>query len=251
MWWIGLVISGISLLLYMYIEAHRNRVIESKVELDGFPSGFSGIKLFFISDVHARVISNKILKKIKGKADIVIIGGDLIEKGVPLQRAEENLKKLRDSAPTYFVWGNNDYAGEFRQLDVLLLENRITVLDNTAIPFEQGTDTFYLIGVDDLSFNRSNLDLAVQDCNEGYRVLVSHNPDIIEMIKPEHQIGLLLSGHTHGGQIRIFGWGLRKKGGWEQVRKTTVLISNGYGTKSIPFRLGAPAQAHLITLHSK
>ena len=64
----------------------------------------------------------------KGKADIVIIGGDLAEKGVPLSQISLNIQKLREIAPVYFVWGNNDYEIEYHELDALLIENNVKVL---------------------------------------------------------------------------------------------------------------------------
>ncbi|MFP3472451.1 hypothetical protein R0J90_20570, partial [Micrococcus sp. SIMBA_144] len=64
----------------------------------------------------------------------------------------------------------------------------------------------------------------------------------------EDGIDLMISGHTHGGQIRLFGWGLYKKGRLENLPETTLLVSNGYGTTAIPLRLGAPAETHLLIL---
>jgi predicted MPP superfamily phosphohydrolase len=178
----------------------------------------------------------------------VIIGGDLAEKGVPFTRVEENIKKLTAIAPTYFVWGNNDYETDFRKLDTLLRESGVTVLDNTAAGLENDGDTLVLLGVDDFGLERDRIDLALKDAPEGYRLLLSHNPGIREKLQPEMEIPFILSGHTHGGQIRLFGWGPREKGGLKQYPGFLVFISNGYGTTTIPFRLGAPAETHFITL---
>src|SRR5699024_7502556 len=105
-----------------------------------------------------------------------------------------------------------------------------------------------LIGVDDYRLERDRLDLALNDCTEGFRMLISHNPGIIEKINKDHQIPVILSGHTHGGQIRLFGWGPREKGGVKIHSTITHFISNGYGTTFIPFRLNAPAETHILTL---
>ena len=65
--------------------------------------------MFFISDIHRRIVSESIIEEVSGKVDVVIIGGDLLEKGVPMERVKENIKKLKKLGPILFVWGNNDY----------------------------------------------------------------------------------------------------------------------------------------------
>ena len=72
--------------------------------------------------------------------------------------------------------------------------------------------------------------------------------DIQKKLLPEHEIRLVLSGHTHGGQIHILGYSPYEKGKIKKLENTTLLISNGYGTTSLPLRLGAPAECHLITI---
>ncbi|MFC0297998.1 hypothetical protein [Geobacillus jurassicus] len=70
-------------------------------------------------------------------------------------------------------------------------------------------------------------------------------------MKDEHHISLLLSGHTHGGQIRLFSFGLYEKRGLKWRGRTALFTSNGYGTIGALLRLGAPAEAHLITIASE
>ncbi|MBU8907207.1 metallophosphoesterase [Desertibacillus haloalkaliphilus] len=241
----------LSLCLYMYLEAHRTHVEKRELYLPGFPRSFDGVRLFFITDIHFRAVSDRIIEQIRGTADIIIIGGDLLEKNVPFQRAEENIKKLRAIAPVYFVWGNNDYEADFRRLDVMLMEQGVTILDNTAVTFEQEDEKLILVGVDDVGHHRDRLDLALKDSENGYRILVSHYPDIIDKVPTDAGIGLVLSGHTHGGQIRFLGFGLREKGGVKTVGRIVQVISNGFGTTRVPFRLGARAETHLFTLRAK
>lgn len=137
---------------------------------------------FLFSDIHRRVISNLLIEQVKGKVDLVIIGGDLAEKGVSLSKISANIQKLREIGPVYFVWGNNDYEIEYHELDALLLENNVKVLDNTRVVFESELgEKICLLGIDDVGLHRDRLDLALADCKEdGFRILVSHNPDIIK-----------------------------------------------------------------------
>jgi uncharacterized protein len=244
------LLIGVSLLLYMLREAFLNKVVELDMFFSDFPDSFKKVSIFFISDIHRRSISDKVIQKVKGKADMVIIGGDLTEKGVPFDRVTENLKKLKKVGPVYFVWGNNDYEVDFHELDAILLDNGVKVLDNTSVTFESSRgEKLCLLGVDDLNQKRDRLDLALLDAEiNSFKILVSHYPRITEKILPEHNIRLVLSGHTHGGQIHIFGYSPYEKGKIKKLKNTTLLISNGYGTTAIPLRLGAPAECHLITL---
>ncbi|MBT2686923.1 metallophosphoesterase [Bacillus sp. ISL-47] len=244
-------IGGAGLLIYMLKEAFADRIIYKELSFSEFPESFGEVKLFFISDIHRRQITGKLIGEIKGKKpDIVIIGGDLMEKGVPFERVKKNVLMLMEVAPVYFVWGNNDYEVDYHQLDALLLECGVKILDNTALSFESlKGDRFVLIGTDDLSKDRERLDLALEDAGTGgFRVLVSHDPRITKEIKKEHNIHLVLSGHTHGGQIHILGYSPYEKGRIKVLPETTILISNGYGTTGVPLRLGAKAETHFITL---
>ena len=240
------------LLLYMLKEAFSNNVEVHNLAFSEFPKTLGEISVFFISDIHRRTISDKVLSKV-GKADIVIIGGDLTEKGVPFDRVNNNIRKLREAGPVYFVWGNNDYEVDYHLLDASLLENKVKILDNTAVIFESNEgEKLSLLGIDDIAKKRDRLDLALSDADpDSFKILVSHNPQIIGRLVPEHNISLILSGHTHGGQIHILGYSPYKRGGIKKVGNSTILISNGYGTTSLPLRLGAPAQCHLITITGK
>ncbi|WP_083270856.1 metallophosphoesterase [Bacillus marinisedimentorum] len=235
----------------MWKLAHLDYITEEVFEFEEFPADFGKITLFFISDIHRRTVSPELIEKVKKKADLVIIGGDLAEKGVPISRIETNIKTIKEAGPVYFVWGNNDYEIDYHMLDAILHDNRVKILDNTSVSFESGNgEKLHLLGVDDLNQKRDRLDLALQDSGQGFKILVSHDPRISHKIKAEDRISLILSGHTHGGQIRLGPWGLYKPGGLTRRSNTALFISNGYGTTAIPLRLGVPAQTHLITLQS-
>lgn len=241
---------GLGLLFYMYKLANEDNVLYQEILFPEFPGSLGEVKLFFISDLHRRLVSEKMINEVKGKVDLVIIGGDLLEKGVSIEQVEQNIKSLKEVGPVYFVWGNNDYEINPRLLDGLLLKYGVTILDNTAVSFEsEEGERFVLIGVDDMAKRRDRLDLALQDASgEGFKVLVSHDPRIIHKLKKEDNISFVLSGHTHGGQIRILGMGPYELGKIERYQQAITLVSNGYGTTSLPLRLGAKSETHVITL---
>lgn len=240
-----------SILLYrMYQEAFADRTLTHEFSFQDLPVDFDRLTIFFISDIHRRVISETIIENAKGKAEIVIIGGDLAEKGVKLNQVKENLVRLQQIGPVYFVWGNNDYELETSMLRNLMDELEVTILENTSVNLKKRIDSSIgLLGVDDTTVGHCDLENTVA-CSTDYpfRILVSHNPNIIDSVTPDHRIQLILSGHTHGGQIRIFGLGPYEKGGIKKIGKTLLFVSNGYGTTTLPLRLGAKAETHLITI---
>jgi uncharacterized protein len=249
------IIIGVCILIYhMSKEAHADRLLTHTLNFEELPIDFGELTIFFISDIHKRRVSDTIIENAKGKADFVIIGGDLAEKGVRLDQVKENLKRLKQIGPIYFVWGNNDYEIDTFELRAIMNRLGVTILENTALYLKGHKQSqVALLGVDDLTVGQCDLEGAVSSSVESsFRILVSHNPDIIDLVTPEHQIQLILSGHTHGGQIRIFGFGPYEKGGIKKVGNTLLFVSNGYGTTSLPLRLGAKAETHLITInHSR
>lgn len=242
----------ILMLSYMWLEGRKNKVVYSELSFASFPKNLSGMKIFFISDIHKRIISEDIMKEIREKADIIIIGGDLMEAGVPFERVQRNVNSLCKIAPTYFVWGNNDYEEDHLKLEAILKKEGVYILENESILISKGEEKVFLAGVDDVGHHFDDLEKAIRHAEGGFLILISHNPSIKLQIRNNHKINLILSGHTHGGQIRFLGFGLEKKGRLSEVKKDMfMLISNGYGTTTIPLRLGAPAETHLITLKSK
>ncbi|MBE3568602.1 MAG: metallophosphoesterase family protein [Bacillales bacterium] len=237
------------MLLYMWKEAYRNEVKHNTLSFPNFPSD-KPLRLFFISDVHRRTIHPSIIRHIQNKTDLIVIGGDLLEGGVPFKRTARNLQMLSNIAPIYFVWGNNDYEVNEKAYTSLLTSFGVTILRNKAAAYEmKGGGTIWLIGVDDVSKGNSNKTDAFKCVPEnGFKIFISHNPLFKKNLKDEDKISLMLSGHTHGGQIRLFGLGLYDKGKIWREKESIILISNGYGTTTVPLRLGSRAETHLLTI---
>ncbi|KHF40370.1 metallophosphoesterase [Halalkalibacter okhensis] len=236
-------------LLYMAIEAKRNRVIEETIVFKTLPKAFDGYRLFFISDIHRRVIPESLLQKIEKETDMIIIGGDLCEKGVPLKRIEKNLQSLSKVAPCLFIWGNNDEEVGIDNLRKIFEAHGIMELSNNKKFIQKMDGELIIASVDDVE---QDIPLTLYDIpKDKFSILICHFPEVSEMLKPDHPYSLILSGHTHGGQIRIFGWGIAQKGQWIERASCKQLISNGYGTTGLPLRLGAPCETHLLTLKSE
>lgn len=242
-----ILLCAFGFLLFMALEAKQNNVISHHFHYKTYSNYCDPVVLFFISDIHKRIVSDELLNKVRDKMNVVVIGGDLLEIGIPLAQIEKNLDKLKALGPTFFVWGNHDHDYEDTEGLINLLKAKdVVILNNEGVNFE---NKICLIGVDDSTYERDNLPLALTRCPpQMLRVLISHNPNIRDKVKKEDNISLILSGHTHGGQIRILGWGLREKGGVKKGDGYQLVISNGYGTTHYPFRLGARPDALIITI---
>ncbi|NIK28337.1 putative MPP superfamily phosphohydrolase [Thalassobacillus devorans] len=248
-----LLITVVAALLVfnMYRKAHTDFIDERVLPIQNFPSSFDGVRIFFISDIHRRILDNHTIHAISS-IDLVIIAGDLMERGVPMENVRENITRLKQlNAPLYFIWGNNDYEGDYHDLDALLLDEGVHILGNSAVEFESETgDTFNVLGIDPYLHHEGNSGFAFEGANSKCKIMVIHDPSIFEQLPQEQQeqVDLVLSGHTHGGQIRFMGLGLSERGGLKTVNGIPVFISEGYGTRLIPFRLGTRAECHILTI---
>ncbi|WP_438318391.1 metallophosphoesterase [Sporosarcina sp. FA9] len=237
------------LISYMIVNAFRRNVLFHEITADSAHAKDRSLTLFFISDVHRRKIDNNLLQKIKNEIDIVIIGGDLTERGVPLKRISKNVENLSSLAPIYFIWGNNDReVGEIEIRKIIARYNgKILDNENTTFP---GHPTWGILGTDDPSNGSPDIAATLRnvDCYEK-TILVTHTPSLFRKVELEFQPDLMLAGHTHGGQIRIGKFGLFEKGSFIIDGNRAKLISNGFGTTSLPLRLGADSECHVIKVN--
>lgn len=209
------------------------------------------LRLFFISDIHRRKIPEKLIDSLLGEVDIVVIGGDLTEKGVPIARTAHNLQLLTKLGTVYYVYGNNDREVGEALLNTTLKENNIHILNNDSVILIDNP-VIHLIGMNDGFSGKVNFNEAFKNISADELVIfVSHAPAYFNQAKQITQPRLLLAGHLHGGQIRLGPFGLYEKGSYRLKETSAELISNGFGTTGVPFRLGAKSECHVITLHGK
>ncbi|MBS4209745.1 metallophosphoesterase [Bacillus sp. FJAT-50079] len=248
MFCIGIIALG----CYMFCQAFSNHLKQEQLSFSTFPKKFGKLTIFFISDIHRRRIHPSLIERAKNKTDIVVIGGDLAEKGVPLQRVKENIILLKQLGPVYFIWGNNDYELNYGEFTLLLESLDVIILKNKTEVLERNGEKILFVGVDDMSQYPERIDVMLNKMADiSFKIVLAHNPKFIETFSDEEDVSLMLSGHTHGGQIRLFGFGPYEHGGVKQINGMTLFVSNGYGTSLLPLRLGAKPEAHLITLEHR
>jgi uncharacterized protein len=201
------------------------------------------------------------------KPDLVLLTGDLIHGDVFPKlgaNAQSTLEQLgRSLAPlsqaplgAYAVLGNHDYAlrwsgnSSMAALELSLEQNGIKVLTNQN---QQLRPDLFLAGIDDLWHGKPSLVRALHGIpNHRATLLMSHNPDVLPEVPAS--VGLVLSGHTHGGQVRLpfFGalasvtkFGERYQQGFVQ-EQTLGFVSRGLGCGTLPIRLFCPAELVLL-----
>ncbi|MBI59637.1 hypothetical protein CL657_00290 [bacterium] len=209
--------------------------------------------IVFISDVHLGTQSvaylGRLIKKIQdANPDCVLIGGDLIDGS---HIGLDDLIQFKDlTMPVYFVTGNHDYYLKHSATILAnLKEVGITWLDNEVVDM----DGIRLIGVNDnQSLKEKEAVVSRYHNNDFYNVAIVHKPSLFDRLtnKPD----LMLSGHTHNGQIFPFGWFVRlyfsKPYGLYQSGESYFYVSSGVGTWGNRMRLGSVNEIVHLNLSS-
>lgn len=240
---IGILVAASLFIIYMLKTAHEHTVLQHVVHENGERDR---LKLVFISDVHNRDIKQKDVHLLQG-ADAVIIGGDFCDRRTSERKLIKNIEFLCSLGPVYFVWGNNDREfGELR-LRELFTQYGVRVIENDALSLPNRPNTTWIAAIDDTSTQHYSFSQALAKCaDEDVIICVSHNPQVFHLARQEKRLTLLMGGHLHGGQIRLGKFGLHPNGSFSIRHGVATLISNGYGTTLVPFRLGAKPQLHVV-----
>lgn len=249
--------------VYLYWGNNSLTVGRHTLSPANLPESFSGFRIVQVSDLHNKDFKGRLIRKISSlNPDIIVITGDIIDSrhtdtDIALKFAENAV----NIAPVYYVTGNHesrlkDIYPEFRES----LENLgVTVLDCRSVTLEKNGDEIVLAGMNDLTFyGSSTLDentivfkemLNNLGGEKGDRtgILLSHRPEIFDTYV-ESGFDIVLTGHAHGGQIRLpFVGGIltpnqgffpEYDAGLYQKENTSMIISRGLGNSLFPFRIG-------------
>jgi predicted MPP superfamily phosphohydrolase len=200
------------------IEPFWPKFPEIPIRLKGMAKSFDGCRIAQVTDMHTGRAPYPYLEKVidtvaKLNPDMVAFTGDLVHHNSEMIEPVTRLIK-RLSCPVMVSFGNHDFApfrGDDDPYDPDLNEKLQTaltaigchVLQNASLSFDRGNDRIWIVGLDDLWFGDFNPELAFANVPIGETTIaLSHNPDTAEMLA-DHRPDLILSGHTHGGQIRL------------------------------------------------
>lgn len=227
--------------------------------------GLDGLKIAFVSDIHAGSYMNQrdlielFTRVAEQDPDLVLLGGDLINtRECEIHMFREALAVLAPPFGIFAVPGNHDHfwGTDLGQWTPVLEEYGVTVLNNRGVRLDRDGSEFWLAGVDDLTEGEPILGDALAGSRPDEPIiLMSHHPDFFFEAAAVH-VDLVLSGHTHGGQIRPFGrtpilhshFGYLG-GKYEEV-ESMLYVSRGAGLTLLPIRIGAPAEVPILTLRT-
>jgi predicted MPP superfamily phosphohydrolase len=238
-------------------------VTDQRIWINGLPEGFRGFRILQLSDIHhsrffpldrvARMVelSNRL------QPDLVALTGDLVTYSrASIEPMAEMLGALEARAGVVAVLGNHDFRVGAATIERALRRRGIEVLRNRHILLQRGGDTLPVAGVDDYRYG-ADPERALRGIPEGLpTMLLAHNPRLLERLA-WHGVSLVLSGHTHGGQVNlpllgtIYGRSperLRFKMGWDRLGATQIYVSRGIGTIVLPWRLRCPAEMPWLEL---
>ncbi len=242
-------------------NAKESYVENVDVKISNLKKSYSIVQL---SDVHiGGLIDHDFIKDIVYKvnkldADVVVITGDLIDTNIDyVKDAIDELKNLKSKYGTYFIVGNHEYFHGVEKIMTYLKSLHIRVLENENVYIGEENSGFNLAGVYDIFGYRAkmfepDINKALENTKDAPTVLLAHQPKYINELD-NHNIDLVLSGHTHGGQIVPFNLLVRLaqpyiKGLHKHNAKTQIYVNKGTGFWGPPMRLGASAEISHIKI---
>ncbi|MBK0064400.1 MULTISPECIES: metallophosphoesterase [unclassified Acinetobacter] len=254
---------SVFLIYARFIEPHLVHVRQHQYRLNPDQPFVKPIKVALIADLHIGLFSGHerqlriIVEKLnQAQPDIVVVAGDWTYE--PENKLAEELDVLRQiEAPVYSVPGNHDeqYPGPPIQelLKHALNVNDVIDIEGKIVEF----DEFRLIGIGDLWAGKTDMRFMPELPQDKPWLILSHNPDTVDMVPKLPLRPLMLSGHTHGGQVElpwITNYIMKKvsilghKKGFYEHEHADVFVTVGTGMVGIPFRFRVPPTIDIIEL---
>lgn len=259
-----LILLGV---LIGWSAADQRSIDVSRFTVSGAPEAFSGFKIAQISDLHNAEFgadNQKLIEILEREApDAIVLTGDLVDGWrTNVDSAASFARRCAEIADCYFVTGNHEakIGDDYAALETALSDAGVTVLRNASVRIRNGVESIRLIGVDDPSFGgEANLDATLEALSsDDFTILLAHRPEKIDEYA-KWGIDLVLSGHAHGGQIRIPGIGgvyapgqgffPKYTSGEYAVGGTTMIVSRGLGNSVLPLRVNDRPEVVIVTLN--
>ncbi len=262
-----IVFVGVLTVAYMFVEPYLIETKEVVVESKDIPPQFDGKKVVFLTDIHYGPFFSKervdsLINQTNAlNPDLVVLGGDYVDYesikngnvSFYVNGVFGSLSKLKAPLGVYGVLGNNDPQ------DLTLYafsKSNITYIGNKGTWIVSNGGRIRLGGVGDL-YNGNQIQTATTNgvSKSDFVILLTHNPDYFPMVY-KSLVDLVLAGHTHGGQVTLFGlWApdfqsryLAKYRSGVIKSDSTMIVNNGIGTVSLPIRFFARPQIIVVKL---
>lgn len=248
--------SGIRQLKRLALRS-RIEVTEHRIGFASLPESFRGLRIVQLTDIHhglylpAAVVNLAVELTNKLKPDIVALTGDFVTRSRNyIEPVAEMLGVLRAREGVFAVLGNHDFRVDADGIAAALGHQGIEVLRNRHVMLRRRGQKFCVAGIDDFLYG-ADLAQAMRGVSaDTATLLLSHNPVIVKEAA-QLRIPLVLSGHTHGGQVKlpligcVYGRSdkkMRFKRGQDTLGETQIYVSRGLGTVVLPVRYGCPSE---------
>ena len=245
---------------YTWLLEKRFELAEAKIVPPGWPRGLAPLRVLLITDIHAGIFLHPealhaiIVSLMREEPDLVVLGGDIVSGHVREVHGIVDALAPLAKAPhgAWFCYGNHDYfGGNPEELCAALGAVGIRTLKNKAVRLQHGSGSFVMGGIDDLILGSPDWDQLTTPLGVPH-LLMAHNPDHFYQAQA-FGVALTLSGHTHGGQIRLAkGPPLVRQSrycldeGLYAFRSSLLVVSRGLGSVLLPVRWGADPEAVLL-----
>ncbi len=250
---------------YGVFESGWLEIARPALALPRLPAAFDGTTVAFLTDIHhgpftsLDYVNAVVRTTLALRPDLIVLGGDYsLKEEKYIRPCFDALAALKAPLGVYGVLGNHDYWHGLNETRDGFERSGIRELTNRGVWLERDGYRFRLAGVDDLWMGKVDVSAALGDATpEDACLILSHNPDLAEKLR-DPRVGLMLSGHTHGGQVVFPGgapfvpshYGQKYLKGLVRAPLTSVYVSRGLGTTSAPFRVGSRPELTLVTLQS-
>ncbi|MFH1436671.1 MAG: metallophosphoesterase [Pseudomonadota bacterium] len=251
---------------YPFVEARFFVVTRRRIGVPGLPKAFAGTTVALLTDIHHGPyygmghVRSIVEKANELGADLIALGGDYVHRDAKyIEPCIAGLGKLKAKKGVFAVLGNHDHWESAPKTRAALEKAGIPEFDSSGVWLEKHGERLRFCGVDDLWEGVTDLNAALADCGEDEAaILLTHNPDLAEGIR-DRRVKLVLSGHTHGGQVDIpfmgppfipSRYGDKYAEGLVKTGHTQVYVSRGLGTISPPVRFNCRPEMALLTLEA-
>ncbi|MDG2150502.1 MAG: metallophosphoesterase [Planctomycetota bacterium] len=265
--WLGSVVWPGKRAYRHYLSHGGLELTEEDVPVANLPPGLDGLRVVQISDLHAgpfldRKSLDGVLDLVRAsRPDVLVITGDFITKSADdMHELGSVFMEMPAALGKFAVFGNHDYHERREgELVAALRRQGVTVLRNASVALAHRGAVLRLVGLEDIEEGRKvDLEAALKDRadQDGATVLLCHHPDVSSRL-PKGVFDLVLSGHTHGGQVRVPGaWRVWSRWLPEHLDGTRPLpgrrglmhVNRGLGVLVLPVRIGARPQVSCLTL---
>lgn len=250
----------------VYVEPRRAVVVSTSLTIPCLPRELSGLRLVQLSDLHLgsnvdrELVRAGFAQALTLEPDLIVLTGDYVSSLANGEAAALEAELARLAAPlgVYAVLGNHDHWADENVVAEAIRRSGVTLLRNEAVALRRGEGVLYLAGVDDYWERRADLGRALADVPPaGCVVLLAHEPDYADEVARDGRVALQLSGHSHGGQVRLPGLppvlprhAKRYPEGLRQVGSLSVYTNRGLGLAGLPVRFNCPPEITLLELRA-